>query len=501
MRNASYIERNILEASFGRNQFLSGYFEHEGRRTRDYAIVLRISEIGHHRPFGFVVSRSADAEAPKDELPLHYLVGCENISLFGSFRVGEKAQKISEKIHLYTATGKELGEFDVPPLASFYVDEVRDVIPRSAENGERFVQYFFCAPLPVWPGSSAEVFSLEGDGKFVWDKQIYRYSTSDKKLEIEVAPFSRYPERSKHQQLGPEMFREPLAESMNLGEQATNLILNGPQASFLIKTSNPEICDETFSEYCNHIASTLVLIFSFISGSRCYWHTRAQQLSQQCEVTYVDNGDWHSSVEFEPIEYPFKRENHATFFEFVVERSIENKDFSKIIELPIQAYLSCLSARNLRDRFILICLVLEDLSKSHKYRIIPKKEWKGFVRSLMSKFPRLGLSNRFLSNISHLAQATFAQRLEAWAKANCLQYDDLDKADPFREIVITRNKIVHGYGLEELSDKMIFLQLSKAMTLLERYIFSIIGWQDGFCSRPVFDRPIHLNIIGEYFKE
>ncbi len=261
MQNASLIERTILESNFSEHRFVNGYFEHDGDRTRDYAIVLRISVIGHHRPFGFVVSRSSDSSAPQDELLLSDLVGANDLTLKGATRVGEEAQELSSSVKIYSATGKELGDFDIPPLASFYIDDFNEVILSSAENGERFAQYFFCAPTQIWPKGAGQVFSLEGDGKFISDRQIYRYNSQQVPINLEIAPFSRYPERPQNQQLGPEMFHEPLANEMNLGEHSTKLILNAPQASLVFKTNNDQISDEEFSRHIESVTKSLQLVF------------------------------------------------------------------------------------------------------------------------------------------------------------------------------------------------------------------------------------------------
>ncbi len=230
-----------------------------------------------------------------------------------------------------------------------------------------------------------------------------------------------------------------------------------------------------------------------MSGARCYWHTRVVQLTDNCKITNAYHGDWHSSVEYDPQEYPIDRNSRTELIEYVIEEALKDRSYFRSVENPIRAYLSCLSPRNLRDRFILVCLLLEDLSKKHKFRLISKKEWKLFVKSMTTRFPTIGASQRFQSNMSHLTHASFVQRLKRWAIDNDLEYADLDDGDPFRDIVITRNNIVHGLDEEELTDETVSLQLAKAMTLLERYIFTKIGWDKGKQTRPMFDRLIYNN--------
>lgn len=493
MRKASHIERTILESHFGETRYVKAHFEVGERRTRDFAIAIRVSVIGHHRPFGMIVSRGPDAAAPSDELELRMLIGRDDVRLFGSTRVGEEEQLLSDRIDVYSTTGKDYGDFDLPPLASFYLEEVHDFLPAKEPAENRFAQYFFCAPLSVWPGSSAIALVLEGDGKFITEGQAYRYQARNAPISLEVSPFSRYPEDPNSRQLGPELFREPYADDKTLGEHSAQLILNAPQASLLVKSTDTDLSDDEFVAHCDRLTTSLRLAFSFITGARCYWHMRAMTTSEGCRVTHAHNGDWRAPVEYEARHYPIRPDDDAAFLEHIVEQALSGPDYPQRIRGPVETYLACLAPANMRDRFTLACLALEDLSKDHKEWLIPQADWRAFVAAMVERFPAIGEEQRIRSGLAHLAQSKFAQRMRAWADAINLKHDDLDPGDPFGPIVAARNKIVHGSGDGELSDDEIRLELAKALTLLERYVFCAIGWTGEQRIRPLNNAHIRRN--------
>lgn len=475
--NASYTERNILNSEFGDNRWINGYFKLGDRQTRRFAIVLHISTIGLHGPFGYVISRSADNEAPDDELPLHYLVGAGDAKLFGAFRVGEPDQEISASVRLSTATGKDLGEFDIPPLAEFILKDVRNVLVSDEPREKRFAQFFFCAPSSVWPRLSGTAYRLDGDGSFVTEKQPHVVQAANGKIRVTVEPWARYSIKDNNQ-LGPEFFRQMYASPRVLGEQSTKLILNAPQAALLIEPTDPEMSDKVFATACDGVAETLRIGFSFLVGARCYWHTRALQTSEMLEEFNAGNGVWDDHVPFNAREFPvgdYHRElgfTYEDFFKHMVDFGVSGQAREQLASY-VESYVACLVPTNRRDCFTLACLFLEELSRSYWEWIAPRGDWLAFVREAVGRFPMLN-DERLRSSLSSVVQTKFAQRLLKWASEHQLYVDDLGP-EPFSEIVRVRNKIVHGTD-QPPSDDEISLQLSRAMTLLDRFILKQLGW-------------------------
>lgn len=490
---ASHTERSILNSEFGDNRWINGYFKFGDRQTRRFAIVLHISTIGLHGPFGYVISRSADNEAPDDELPLHYLVGAGDAKLFGAFRVGEADQEISASVRFSTATGKDLGDFDVPPLAQFTLKDVRDVLVADEQREKRFAQFFFCAPSDVWPRLSGTAFSLDGDGSFVTEKQRHVVPTADEKIRVTVEPWARY-SNVDHNQLGTELFRQMYAPPKVLGEQSTRLILNAPQAALLIEPTDPKMSDEDFETACDCIVEILRIGFSFLVGARCYWHTRVLMTSQRHEEFNSDNGVWADHVPFGVREFPvggYPEEPSFTyedFFKHLIEFGASNQPREQLASY-VESYVACLVPANPRDCFTLACLFLEELSKRYSEWLVPEEDWRAFVNEAVERFPSVLGDDRLRSSLSHVVQMKFAQRLRKWALEQHLYVNDLGP-DPFGEIVKVRNKIVHGTA-QPPSDEEIALQLARAMTLLDRFILKQLGWTQQKPIRECADRTIH----------
>jgi hypothetical protein len=395
-------------------------------------------------------------------------------------------------VHFSTATGLDLGEFDVPPLAQFRLKSVRDVRAGDSPRQERFAQFFFCAPSSVWPRLSGTAYRLDGDGSFVTEKQRHVVQAANGKIRVTVEPWARYGKVG-HDHLGPELFRQMYAPPKVLGEQSTKLILNAPQAALLIEPTDPEMSDEVFVAACDGIAETLRIGFSFLVGARCYWHTRALQTSEMDEEVNAGNGVWDNHVPFNARQFPvggYPKEpafTYEDFFKHLVDFGVSGQAREQLASY-VESYVACLVPTNPRDCFTLACLFLEELSRSDWEWIAPQGDWLAFVREAVVRFPILD-DQRLRSSLSSVVQTKFAQRLLKWASKHQLYVDDLGP-EPFSEIVKVRNKIVHGTD-QPPSDDEISLQLSRAVTLLDRFILKQLDWTQQKPIREFADRTIY----------
>lgn len=489
---ATYTERNILNSEFGDNRWVNGYFKLGERQTRRFAIVLHISTIGLHGPFGYVISRSADNSAPIDELQLDDLVGARDATLFGTYRYNEPDQQISASVYFSSASAKPLGEFDVPPLAEFTLKELREVLVCEETREKRFAQFLFCAPSGVWPRASGSPLFLDGDGSFVSEDQRHVIPTGGERIKVTVEPWARYG-RSNHDDLGPELFRRMYASPKVLGEQSTRLILNAPQAALLIEPIQPDVSDKEFVDFCNSIAETLRIGFSFLVGTRCYWHTRYLQTGSQHEALHIDSGFWADHVPFGRQDFPVGRlkEIHFTyedFFKHLIDFGSSNKPRDRLASY-VESYVACMVPTNSRDCLMLFCLLLEELSRNCSEWLIPKDQWRRFVEEAAERFPEVVGNDRVRSSLSHIAHSKFAQRLSKWASDHKIEFNDLGK-EPFGEIVKVRNKIVHSTD-QPASDDEISLQLARAITLLDRFILKQMGWNEKKPIREFAIREVH----------
>ena len=486
-------DKLILQNEFGDNRWLDGFFVANGQRTRRFAIVIHISGIGRHRPFGYVISRSLDRDAPKEELSFRSLVGRTKVELHGSLRVGEQAQLISKSVHIHSATGKELGEFDAPPLMTFSMDEVHDTIdlPANDQHG-RYAQYFFCAPSDVWPGMSGHPYALEADGKFFRDDQGFSYCTKDGLLRVTARLWARY-KNDDFNEIGPEFFKRPIAQQTSIGEQSTKLIINAPQPTVLVELLDHAFSDKEFEVLHHRTVQLLKYGFSFLCGARCYWHSRETQSQTQHRETHTYNGDWNAKVPFGPLNYPINDLSGRShdcldrFFCHLVETA-SAKQMPRELPRTVDAYLSCLLPGNRRDCFTLACLLLEELSKNHKHWLISKSDWKEFLEDVETRFPALITSKSVRSSLSFIAQSKFSARLESWALENKLDHEDLG-SDPFISIVRCRNRVVHNLDAPPTEDE-IGLELARALTLIERYILKKLDWSQTKPIREDADRAI-----------